>query len=533
MRIYEALSPQINRVIGQIGFDKITLSNLVYEKEYPQPIDDYFTNKNVLDSSIAGHTIYRTSRKAIIYGPGYELSFGTHGRRPFSRITLHVSDEEKADNLSNMSLDQVKEKLASALADVHAYCGLDFDDRLDMELVRVYKAEINITVPISRPYNDYRRILRLMESLYDHKDGTAEYMDQNGVLQTVYLLSGRTKNTDIYDKRAELEQTKDPHVDCDCNLLRYEIKGSEQALALMSTDPYDKIQGHYLLHLANITTESMESFFLESTTTLFEKMDTYLRKETDFSFRSCSNLHAIQTAALKVALRMDPAGFIEKILMQYAVPETTGHPLTLLDIQDLVSSIGSSDMDPECQRLLTESLNDIATHPKRYDEACSAFLDQREIYNELHEKLCSSKVRYEMSMLSADDQCKYLVWWQNPSHKKLEIPDHDETLFEWQLAQTRPTGWQNADIMVTSNRIPIYYLRQDRYEYHRSKTGPVLRSSYRNTEYMIITNEMWDAAKRAASANETEWEDQVIADYEARKDAGAIMGDVDPSFYGI
>lgn len=544
MRMIGPQTPEINRTLGRIGFDRITLTHLIRyedrrhnEKLFKEPIYKAFPNKDVLDANIAGHTLTRSVRKATIYGPGYEFSFGNHGGAPFTKISLHVTKEETADNLGNMSVDQVWEKLHDALDDIQNYYRLNMTKWFKPELVRVYRAEINITFPISRNFSDYQRILRLMTAVSE-KSVSAEYRGQTSSLETFYIISGKTKSIDVYDKRAEMEKKPRLQMDCDSNLMRYEIKGYEQYLSQMSLDDEDRQKGHYQLHLTNIDDACVERLFLESTSTLFEKMDSHLRKQFPSS-AAAGNLNSIYNASLIMALRSNAPEFVEKVLMQYASRERDS-ALVLLDIDDLISAINDSAIDTECKRLLCSSLDDINMHPERYSDGCSCFVGQREMYEELRQKLGANQdpksanlVHYEMTVLKSDDNRQFLVWWQDPYHKKLVIPDHDETSVEWQLAKMRPSGWEDADIMETNNTPPLYYLHKDDYEYYRSKTGPVTRKVRTGESYMLITNDMWNEAKRLSEDGEKEWEDLVIAEHEARMEAAAIMGDVDPSFYGI
>lgn len=528
MRILGSSTPETNRTLGKIGFDKITLTHLIRhedsrhnEKLFDEPIYKAFPDKDVLDANIAGHTLTRSVRKATIYGPGYEFSFGNHGDSPFTKITLHVSKEETADNLGNMSVDQVWEKLRDALDDVQNYYRLNMTKWFRPDLVRVYRAEINITFPIARKFSDYQRILRLMTSVSE-KSGSAEYRGKSSSLETFYIISGKTKSIDVYDKRTEMMNKPRLQMDCDSNLMRYEIKGYEQYLSKMSLDDNDRQKGHYQLHLKNIDDACVDRFFLESTSTLYEKMDAHVRKQFPSSAAS-GILNSIYNAALIMALRSNAPEFIEKVLMQYDSRERDT-ALVLLDIDDLISAISESEIDMECKRLLCSSLDDINIHPERYSEGCSCFVGQREMYEELRQKLGADQdpktavlTHYEMSVLKSDDNCQYLVWWENSEHTKLasdsnllEARDIFRKLLE---DYTNKQYGRQYTILQTTNETPLLYVRSE----------PTNKIFGRN-EFSLYTNIEWDEAKRAVKEEQEEFAYN-LEQYEAMRDGMAEQAD--------
>lgn len=523
MKLAESSHIKANRIIGQIGFDRITLIKLIDMKEkFTEPISVYFPDQNVLSQNIAGHTLNVSVRKARIFGPGYTFSFGNQGDAPFTKIELHAR-ETGEDNLSNLNVEGVWHKLDDAAADLLKNYQMHL--RYNKDSIRIYAAEINVTFPLAKPFNNYRRIIRMLAAASSTGAKKMEVSGKSNKLETYYILNGATRNSDFYDKKKDLEQKCD--IDCDCPLMRYEIYGKEQILSRMSSSLEDKEKGHPLLHLKNINDAAVRDFFVQSAKNIFSKLDDLLSTGIDFSSHINFILNTLLSSAVQRTLRTDAATFIEDMMQKFHFYESETSTALFLDLTDLISAVKTSALLDDCKIPLVSALESVLDAPEKYSMSCQYFIGQRELYEELKSKLCQEHT-YEFTLCNIGDDNKRLVWWDNPLHEKISTKNMDSTNVFWQLRdfldKYKNGSYQDYSIYKTSNSYPLIYVRKD-FLQDRKIGGPF----YKDSDIAVFKDEVWDKAKRIADKEESAWEEHTITYYEDMTDP--MDWDDDYSFY--
>lgn len=463
----DAVSTEMQLSIGDVGFDWITLYHLVARcnielDEHGKKITKPYTEEDlqryweIVNKTDAVHTVNRTPHRIQVKGPGYEFSFGNQGTRPFTKIKLHASRDRKS-NLQNMSVNDVTDHLTAAMNDLHTFYGLDVP--YDLDLIKVYDAEINITFPILNPFHSYRRILDLMVAAFNGRN-SASYRNENDEYETVYVFSGKTKKLKVYDKQAEMVDNLKLDMDFDCDLMRFEITGTEQYLSSITANKPDRSGNRYQLYLKDLDGISLDDFFYKTTRSLLDKMDAFLAENTDFKTTFTRNLGVIFSSAMQKVLRVDPAAYAEQILNSYMFTEMQEYKPALLDIEDLIAAIDQSAIDDACKQQLTDILRDIIRRPDQYNDACSLFIHQRELYEELRTRLTSRYKKYRLDIVTIGDQDE-MVWWENPTHYEFTFPEKDEESVYWQLWNHLPHDDNRFHIMRTNNLTPVIYCRVD------------------------------------------------------------------------
>lgn len=453
---------KITHVIGTIGFDRITLSNInATSLPFDVPVRQYLPNQSMIDTTINNHTIQVSPNKIRIYGKNYIYSFGNQGKRGFEKIELHASDE-RTDNLKNLTVCEVQAAFQEAADDLlHAY---KIDIKKSAKHIRIYAAEINVTFPVTYPMHQYSRVLHLL----GHTKKTAEYISEKNELETYYINTGKTKEAKIYSKSEQFSQIY--HIDCDPYLLRYEVYETEQILSQMATTEESKMHKHLLF--SELTQQNLEQHFLDNISKRFQTTDQLLAKQLDFNAQMNSYIMAVFSLALQKALRTDATTFAESIFMYFhAVEINTGVPV-LLDIRDLKKALTNTALPDHVKESLDKTLTNIIENHTEYNEIVNAFIGQSELYEELKKKLCN-KETYQLTLYNEDGR-NALIWWDNPSHVNCQNEAHNLTL-DYKinndlraLVESKYPENQFAQyfkIFRTTNTPPIYYTSKKTLEY--------------------------------------------------------------------
>lgn len=437
-----------NRILGTIGFDRVTLTGL-YGKIPPfqVPVSNVFPDRTILDKQISGYTLQASPKKIKIYGPDFIFSFGNQSDRGFAKIEIHASDETD-ENLMNLSVDMLIKRLFEINNEIKAIYGIDVVK--DENTIRIYSAEINVTVPIEHKLDDYKRILKLLSFIdTKQKNKTAEYKSGNHELETFYIINGRTKNIKIYAKNTELESTK--NIDCDCSLLRYEIYETEQNLSSISSNSDD-----HKLYLKDITQHDLEQHFIYIINEQFSKTDSYLEEQKRFPTQANDHFISLFSISLQHVLRTDPASFIESVLSYLKSKEDeVGTPI-FLDIQDIVDAFSKTNVPDRIKDLFNKAIQDVSIHSDLYPEFSLGFIGQRTLYNELKTKLCQA-TRYRCLLYKTPDEYTSLIYWNNSNHTS----NFPENSFEDMLLNkiTKKKGAKYT-LHKTSNKKEIFYIRE-------------------------------------------------------------------------
>lgn len=507
-----------NRIIGKVGFDRITLTKLIPRTDpFAEPLENYF-DKKILSSGTTGHTIQFSAHKVKVYGPNYTFSFGNQGLRPFIKLELHASNSGE-DNLCNLSVAEVWAALDMVIEELNAIYRLNLS--YDRRSIRVYAAEINITFPLNQSFSSYQRILRMLAYASNKSAKKMEVSGKQRYLESFYLISGATKSIKCYDKNQDLKDRYS--IDCDCPLMRYEIYGKEQTLSKMSFSSED--QTAHMLHLMNINDRSVRGFFTDSCNNMFSALDSMLADSMNFSIPESFVFSSIVSAAVQHELRADATTFIEGIMEQLHFNEAeTGIPL-VLDIEDLIPAVRASSLQDASKNLLAHALESVVEFPEHYSLSCHYFLGQRKKYEELRSKLCNEDI-YEMTFIPGKDK-KFLVWWSNPNHKKIEKNSIDTEPVYQQLYEifSKSDHLRNYSIFITSNKMPLVYVREDFYSPVKIGTPP-----YKNSNVAHLSDSIWDEAKKSVDLDKKLWEEETLKNAYDPNDP-IVNEDDDFSFY--
>lgn len=406
---FETNAP-INRKIGSVGFDSITFSNLMPQfTPFQTPICKTVPSEIRRTPSC---TMNLSIQKCRIYGPDYIFSYGNQGDRPFSKLKIRASKEGQ-DNLQNRTLDEMKTRAKEILSEI--FHSFSIRTEYDETKIRIYDAELNITVPIKYPLDNYKRIFNLMACTLGENTKQATVTDNNQKLETFYLLSGMTKKYTIYSKSNDISNKIG--IDSDTNLLRYEIFASEQTLSALSCHESDKKT--HQLHLSNINGRDIEQYFFSSTETLFKKTAAYLAKKNKATSptKNKTLLQRIYPIALRRILRADTDSLIEAVLHEFHAAESkTGDPV-LFDLSDFYTHIKESDLSEADKEQICKTLKDMEDHSDRFDPICKVFIGQNDMLHELRYKL-TNRNTYNMTLLQTKNN-KLLIWWDNPTHQTI------------------------------------------------------------------------------------------------------------------
>ena len=455
-----------NLYLGTIGLDKTTITNLFERHEpFPEPVINnlipdwqtlnYFSPESFTISAIS-------NKKVKITSDHYTLIIGNQGTRPFEKITIHLGSKE-TPNLVNMSVDSLRNRLEAIREELREYCKFDFE--FDPNTMRIYEAEVNVTMPLEHALDSYRRIVDLMASL--HKEKAVH--EKEDKFETYYMNGKRSQKIKLYSKSKEIEDLTG-HFDCEVDLMRYEMTVTEQRFCFSvantsrTTHQAESEDNERKFYLRDLTQESLEQFFLSENIDMFNAMDKTLYDDSLSNVKLSKHLDTIINRALLSSLRTDSSSFIESILLHYMnIEKNDEHRPILLDIVDLKKIIDESYFEQNIKDLLNSCLDDIITSPQKYNEVCKDFIEQRSRYEELRNKLCS-KILHPMSQF-VENGSTTLIYWLNKKHKEPDYSWPGSIYYYLHEVLNKPKPNPNNHVMITNNKQPRIYAR---WEYEKN-----------------------------------------------------------------
>ncbi|SDI56100.1 hypothetical protein SAMN05421493_11815 [Pseudobutyrivibrio sp. 49] len=412
---YKASKSSNSIIIGGVGFDAVTLSGLEVKDFVPKvPV----LENSFLDSSGNSYLKHPDIDDYTVRCKGdfYFLKLSVQKNQTVCKLDLrHIQD---GSNLTNINLEQLKESYNRAVKSIKEYYGIEIISPIDE--LRIKKAELNVTFPLIRPFDEYSRVFQIMSfALSQIKKPSVANKDTvgsfgtwvNGKLKegTNYLIKGATLSVKSYNKTEELLSKNEKTLDCDC--CRLEITASEQTLRQVPPKPILEVR------YKDLTDEDIKVYFHNYFEQIFNYIDTYFKERLD-SLIATSAYHANRTGAnrdellsailnttFKKSLRLDPDTLIEDILNTFFIFEAQTHRPLLFDIDDLLEVDSAFGMTGFTLDEFKRTILTLKKQPERFNEAIHSYIDQRILLDEI--RTCST-VDHEFFCISDVDSNRYL-----------------------------------------------------------------------------------------------------------------------------
>lgn len=215
--------------LNQVGIDIIRISGFTNCKQFEEPVVHHLIKEQQYQKIITQNGITIKNNSVMINGGFYVFKWGNHRGKAFSYIELHAADEN-GNNLYNMGMADVHEKLHLAIDDLHTRYNITFP-YLNLDKLRITYAEINRTFVTQHPFTDYSELLMLIgyeaRKQY-HQESYAVYASDTDNLRSrtecIYLLRGKDNfDLKIYDKTLELKAKKVLDPEHSTNYMRVEL----------------------------------------------------------------------------------------------------------------------------------------------------------------------------------------------------------------------------------------------------------------------------------------------------------------------
>jgi len=457
MKIETNLPKELMRKIGVVGFDRVTLTGFLYsDAPFIQPVADHCAICNGAYISLRNCVNVATTPSTVtIHGKDYTCRLGNKNGKPFFLLELHSrSTNDIADNLNNLCVGEIWEKLIFIAKELNSNYYLNVT--LNPNMIRIAKAEINLTVRMKKEYENYNRIYRLLsygitECIRNTANKhffmsasvwTQKGKDKNEKTQTTYLYKGSTKSIKVYDKGEETKKAKsNREIKVWCNLLRCEITTNGQNLngmcdltadssqAFQKELRYDKIppSDDKKILLKNITDESVKKYFTTYIQNGFNAAEEYLEHQLKDKIGSISPL---MSHILYKNLSTDSL-FIESTLLNYfyVAEKENGLPL-ILDIDDVMRAFLQRISDINTANLFSVKILEKKEEEKNkiyHTPITQNFLDQKELYSELKNQL-TNPIPEEITFVVNDQDNSYnLISFDRNEHMELYIKEHHMT----------------------------------------------------------------------------------------------------------
>ena len=146
--------------LNQVGIDIIRISGFTNCKQFEEPVVHHLIKEQQYQKIITQNGITIKNNSVMINGGFYVFKWGNHRGKAFSYIELHAADEN-GNNLYNMGMADVHEKLHLAIDDLHTRYNITFP-YLNLDKLRITYAEINRTFVTQHPFTDYSELLMLI-----------------------------------------------------------------------------------------------------------------------------------------------------------------------------------------------------------------------------------------------------------------------------------------------------------------------------------------------------------------------------------
>ena len=413
----------IQKTIGTVGIDVITLNHFHnIPVIFSDNVNELLNYYNLPDPSHDSHiTITKNIlTKVTISGSGFQYSYGNHfsgsAKKAFAYLTLYASNGD-GDNLTGLSVQDVWDKIYEACSYLYNNYNIVLTyEQADMNIANI---ELNVTVPLSHNYNDYSRVLSLIENSTSKKEiKNIREKDNNGTYHTTHSILGAKSTCPIklYNKtRNQKSKKNSTHPSAPvpiCDTFRYELtlnKISPLVSFIRSQRPDLQCNDNQQLPLCYLCDQLLNDFFVFHTTSMNFKIQTQIgskqsvtdvqnfikqNKDTfssdkNVSFSSLLNNIANQTVEgilLSTANELgytNSLAYVRECLHQFAAKEN--NELLLLDITDLQPVINNAQWirndykDELFSLFIRECNNNPIFHEK--------FTGQRALYNEIVNQL--------------------------------------------------------------------------------------------------------------------------------------------------
>lgn len=215
--------------LNRVGVDRITISNIIkVNGRFPEPLIDYF--QQFTDRNLKTDPFVVAKKSKIVFSLGnFALVCGNYASG-YANLDLHSADKD-GNNLFNMKIEDIKNKLPDIMDFFQKRYGIQFNDSSDF---KVSKVEINVTFEMEEKPEKYVDCLSLLQYGFNGSDGAyATYFTRKTLvpkLETMYLVDendNKNYSIKVYDKNKELESKKcdsQGHINC----LRFEITVKKQ-----------------------------------------------------------------------------------------------------------------------------------------------------------------------------------------------------------------------------------------------------------------------------------------------------------------
>ena len=412
----------MKKTIGNVGIDVITLNHF---RNIPIIFSDNINNLlayySLPDPSQDSHISITKNMvtKVTISGSGFQFSYGNHfsgaTKKSFAYITLYASNGD-GDNLTGLSMQDVWDKMSDACSYLYDnYNILLSYDPLELNVANI---ELNVTIPLSHNYEDYSRILGLIENSSHKKEiKNIREKDDKGTYHTTHSILGAKSTTPIklYNKTNNQKNKKNStHPSAPvpvCDTFRYEVTLNKiQSLVSFTRTqrPDLLLNDNQKLPLCYLDDSLITDFWVHHTKSLSDKIQSNLKHKqnaTDVigfiqnnkgnfsskkvSFSSLCNCIADQTVEgilLSTAIELgytNSLAYVRECLHLFVEKNDT--ELLLLDITDLQPVIDNAtwirdDYKTELFSLFIRECNNSSVFREK-------FVGQRSLYDEIVNQL--------------------------------------------------------------------------------------------------------------------------------------------------
>lgn len=412
----------MQKTIGTVGIDVITINHFRnIPAIFSDNINDLLAYYRLPDPSQDPHITLTKNMvtKVTISGAGFQFSYGNHfsgaKKKAFAYLALYASNGD-GDNLTGLSMQDVWDKMSDACSYLYNnYNILLSYDPLELNVANI---ELNVTIPLSHNYEDYSRVLGLIENSADKKEiKNIREKDDKGTYHTTHSILGAKSTTPIklYNKTNNQKNKKNStHPSAPvpvCDTFRYEVTLNKiQSLVSFTRTqrPDLLLNDNQKLPLCYLDDSLISDFFVHHTKGLSDNIQSNLRHKQDttdvigfiqnnkgnfsstkVSFSSLCNCIADQTIEGILQSTANEMGYTNSLAYVreclHKLVEKENTELLLLDITDLQPVIKNAmwirnDYKDELYSLFVrECNNNLIFHKK--------FTGQRALYEEIVNQL--------------------------------------------------------------------------------------------------------------------------------------------------
>lgn len=360
--------------LNQVGIDIIRISGFTNCQKFAEPVVHHLINDQQYEKIITKSNTTIKNNSVMINGGFYVFKWGNNRGKAFSYIELHAADEN-GNNLYNMGLADIHDKLHLAIDDLHTRYNITFP-YLDLDKLRVTYAEINRTFVTQHPFSDYSALLMLIgyeaRKQY-HQESYAVYASDTDNLRSrtecIYLLRGKDNfDLKVYDKTLELKAKKVLDPDHPTNYMRFELTLKKEC-ELKNTKKE--------AFLSKMTDQQIYNCFRIKIKKIIQATDIYFKDNLLNGSKECLPLDQLFMHHLLQFGINNPLAY-ESFLRDIVFLEGRIHKPYIKGIEDIINLINNNKYIREkeiCIKLLVQACN--------LQPEYRSFLDRGKKYEEL------------------------------------------------------------------------------------------------------------------------------------------------------